>query len=36
VNCCDRKPLNAELVVRKMGTGVETGVVFEHLRMTSA
>jgi dihydrofolate reductase len=30
------KPLNAELVVGKMGTGVETGVVFEHLRMTSA
>ncbi len=30
------KPLNAELVARKIGTGVETGVVFEHLRMTSA
>ena len=26
------KPLNAEMVVRKMGTGVETGVVFEHVR----
>ena len=29
------KPLNAEIVVRKMGTGVETGVVFEHVRITS-
>jgi riboflavin biosynthesis pyrimidine reductase len=29
------KPLNAELVVRKMGTGVETGVVFEQVRITS-
>jgi riboflavin biosynthesis pyrimidine reductase len=29
------KPLPAELVLRKAGTGVETGVVFEHLRMTS-
>jgi dihydrofolate reductase len=27
------KPLHAELVVRKMGTDVETGVVFEHRRI---
>lgn len=29
------KPLSTELVVRKMGTGIEAGVVFEHLRMRS-
>jgi riboflavin biosynthesis pyrimidine reductase len=30
-----RKPLDAELVVRKTGTGAEAGVVFEHLRIES-
>ena len=29
------KPLDAELVVRKTGTGAEAGVVFEHLRVRS-
>ena len=28
------KPLNAEPVVRKIGTGAEAGVVFEHVRLT--
>jgi riboflavin biosynthesis pyrimidine reductase len=27
------RPLNAELVARKLGTGVEAGVVFEHCRV---
>jgi dihydrofolate reductase len=26
------KPINADVIVRKHGTGRETGVVFEHLR----
>jgi 5-amino-6-(5-phosphoribosylamino)uracil reductase len=29
------KPLDAQLVVKKTGTGSETGVVFEHLRVRS-
>ena len=29
------KPLDAELVVRKTGTGAEAGVVFEHVRLGS-
>jgi riboflavin biosynthesis pyrimidine reductase len=31
-----RGPLDADLVVRKTGTGAEAGVVFEHLRVRSA
>jgi riboflavin biosynthesis pyrimidine reductase len=30
------KPLNGELVVRKLGTGAEEGVVFEHLRLIAS